>query len=279
MFAVIGHVGRRGWDFRQITILHLGNEPSIGIPSTIPVTFRWPSLVVCVQRTVVIVVGFLTVVVAVGGPGDVGDHSHFSANGLRRHSLHKVRGEKAISSVLDAVQPALLGVGVMFGHHCDDFALLESQGALVFTRELSQGLDIVILARVGLDEILIDQISNLACFGGGHYQSSSGVHSELKAGIFYCAHFTDVFITVGLQYLWKIISQRKSALRFIAMIKLRKLKWTLTDSWLVLALLPLSREKTLCVLTWPAENFHTLCSRFLFLRCPIVEPHSVKKRG
>ncbi len=49
----------------------------------------------------------------------------------------------------------------MLGDDGDDVALPEVEGTLVATGELGQGLDVVVLAGAGLDDVLVQQIFDL----------------------------------------------------------------------------------------------------------------------
>jgi len=77
--------------------------------------------------------GVLAVLVAVASARSrhLGDHPHLPPHLRGRHPLDEVRREKPELSILDAVEPPLLRVGVPAVDHGQDVALAEAQGALV----------------------------------------------------------------------------------------------------------------------------------------------------
>ena len=56
----------------------------------------------------------------------------------------------------------LFCVGVVLRDNGDDVPLLEVEGTLVPAGELRQGFDVVVLARAGFDDVLVQQVFDLA---------------------------------------------------------------------------------------------------------------------
>ena len=53
----------------------------------------------------------------------------------------------------------------MLWHHRDDLSLPEVEGGLVPRLEVGQGLDVVKLAGVGLQQVVVEQVLDLNCEG------------------------------------------------------------------------------------------------------------------